>query len=683
MAGLFVRRTVQAVVVCSGLVLAGIPVVATAQASGPPSCPAPAAGQVSCAALATSSAAAMTGAAVEASGTTPPGYGPSGLRSAYGLASYSPIGGTGQTVAVVTAYDDATAETDMATYRSQYGLSACGSGCFSKVNETGGSTYPPAGPAGWSLVTAEDLDMISAICPNCHILLVEATTTAITDLGTAENEAVTLGAKFVTNTWFTPEATYGTSEPTYDTDYFNHPGVAITAPDGNGGGYGTYYPAASPDVIAVGGTTLTQDTSTARGWTETAWSDTGSGCSPYEAKPSWQTDTGCSDRTLNDVSAVADPNTPVAIYDTNSGDWVEAGGEGVAAAIIAAAYALGGAPAAGSYPAAYLYSHPSLFNDITSGSDGTCTPTYLCTAGAGFDGPTGLGTPAGALGLDFGMATGTSPAIGILPGGGWVAAFQANTNDLTISTSAGTLTNTTLGMVKGTSPAIAVLPDGDWVVAFQANTGDLWIYTPANAGNRDTGLGMAAGTSPAIAPDGSGFEVAFQANTGALWLDTPAGNVDTDLGMASGTSPAIAGSSGVFETAFQANTGDLWVYTPTNAGNRNTGLGMAAGTSPAIAPDGSGFEVAFQANTGALWTDTPAGNVDTDLGMAARTGPSIADGEVAFQANTGDLWVYTPTNAGDRDTGLDMAAGTSPSIADGEVAFQASTTDADFYKYAG
>jgi hypothetical protein len=391
-------RAFKSAAVCSGLALAGVlavPGVAAAQAAGP-GCTAPSAGQVGCGGLVTPASTAVTEAQLEAAAAAPAGLSPANLRDAYGLPSAT--AGSGQTVAVVTAYDDATAETDMGTYRSEYSIPACttANGCFSKVNETGGTTYPPAGPAGWSLATAESLDMISAVCPDCHIDLVEATTTEISDLGTAENEAVALGAKFVTNTWFTPEATYGTSEPTYDSEYFNHPGVAITAPDGNGAGYGSYYPAASPFVVAVGGTTLTQDTSTARGWTETTWSGTGSGCSPYEAKPSWQTDTGCSTRMLNDASAVADPSgSPVALYDTSSGGWVEAGGNTAASAIIAGAYALAGTPASDSYPASYLYANAAGLYDITTGSNGTCTPAYFCTAGAGYDGPTGLGTPDG------------------------------------------------------------------------------------------------------------------------------------------------------------------------------------------------------------------------------------------------------------------------------------------------
>jgi hypothetical protein len=379
-----------------------------------------------------------------AASSLPAGLGPLSLRYAYGLEDSSLTGGVGQTVAVVTEYGDSTAESDMADYRSQYSLPACGSGCYSVVDENGGTNYPPAGPAGWTLADAQALDTISAICPNCHIRLVEAgtttdgtTTVGISDLGAAENTAVSLGANFVTNTWYTPEATFGTSEPTYDSEYFNHPGVAITAPDGNGAGSGTYYPAASPDVIAVGGTTLTADSSTDRGWTETAWSGTGSGCSPYEAKPSWQTDTGCSTRMLNDTAAVADPsNSPVASYDTTSGGWVEGGGNDVSSALVAAAFALAGTPASGSYPASYLYGHDgaNLINDITSGSDGTCTTAYFCTAGTGYDGPTGVGTIASATALgahapDASLAGG--PAV-VDPATGSLDVFGVGTGDGTV-----------------------------------------------------------------------------------------------------------------------------------------------------------------------------------------------------------------------------------------------------------
>jgi hypothetical protein len=393
----------------SAVLLAGL--VATLPAPGaaadtPSGCPAPAAGQVTCAALLSPAAVPAT-AGARADTTPPPGLTPTDLQDAYGLDSWT--AGTRQTVAVVTAYDDPTAEQDMGIYRGQYGIPACttAGGCFSKVNQTGGSSYPGPGPEDWTLATAEGLDMISAVCPNCHILLVEAYSTHIGDEGAAENEAVTLGARFVVSLWLTSEANYGESELKYDAAYFDHPGVVMTAPDGNDGGYGTYYPAASPDVVAVGGTTLTAASGT-RGWTETAWSGTGSGCSPYEAKPSWQTDPDCTNRMLNDVSAVADNGvSPVDVYDTNSQGWVDAGGNDVSASIIAATYALAGTPAAGSAPPSYPYASTDLINDITTGSDGHCSITYYCTAGPGYDGPTGLGTPASTIPFSSAGATPT------------------------------------------------------------------------------------------------------------------------------------------------------------------------------------------------------------------------------------------------------------------------------------
>lgn len=410
------RRGAVAAVLCASMALAGICVVpgmaasaATATMAAGPGCAAPTVGQVSCGALMTPGSSAVTSTAlakmagVDAAAAAPPGLAPVDLRGAYGLWASALNGGVGQTVAVVTAYDDTSSETDLDAYRSQYNLPACTTAnkCFSKVDQNGGTTYPAAGPAGWPLASAQSLDMISAICPNCHILLVEANSPAITDVGQAENEAVALGAKFVTNTWLTPEATFTTSEPGYDSSYFDHPGVEITAPAGNAGYTGgTFYPAASPDVIAVGGTTLTRSAAGARYWTETAWAGSGSGCSAWEAKPTWQTDSGCAGRMLNDAAAVADPNSSPAFYDTASGGWVQGGGTTVAAAIVAAALALGGAPAAGTSGASYLFAHPSDFYDTTTGSNGTCSPApaYYCTTGTGYDGPSGLGTPDGGIG---------------------------------------------------------------------------------------------------------------------------------------------------------------------------------------------------------------------------------------------------------------------------------------------
>ncbi len=325
---------------------------------------------------------------------TPSGYGPGDLLSAYKLPAN---GGAGMTVAIVDAYNDPNAESDMAVYRSQYGLPACtkASGCFKQVNQSGGTSLP-ANNSGWAGEISLDLDMVSAIAPNAHIILVEASSATMANLGTSVNTAVSLGAKFVSNSYGGGESSADTS---YDSSYFNHPGVAITVSSGDSA-YGAQYPAASKYVTSVGGTALKKASNT-RGWTESVWltnstEGTGSGCSKYDAKPTWQKDTGCSKRTIADVSAVADPATGVAVYQTYGGSgWAVYGGTSAAAPIIAGVYALGGAPSSGSSPASFPYAHTSALFDVTSGSNGSCSPSYLCTAGTGYDGPTGLGTPNG------------------------------------------------------------------------------------------------------------------------------------------------------------------------------------------------------------------------------------------------------------------------------------------------
>jgi subtilase family serine protease len=336
-----------------------------------------------------------------ADASTPSGYGPSDLQDAYGLTSAAASKGSGETIAIVDAYDDPNAAADLAKYRSYYGLSSCttANGCFKKVGQTGSTTSLPTADSGWAEEISLDLDMASATCPNCNILLVEAKSSSMADLGTAVNRAVTLGAKFVSNSYGGGESS---SDASYDTSYFKHPGVAITVSAGDSG-YGAEYPAASQYVTAVGGTALSSDSSS-RGWSEKVWSTsstegTGSGCSAYDTKPSWQTDTGCTERAIADVSAVADPATGVSVYDSYgvTAGWYTFGGTSASAPIIAGVYALAGTPSTSSYPAKFPYTAAgtSSLNDVTSGSNGTCTTSYLCTAGPGYDGPTGLGTPEG------------------------------------------------------------------------------------------------------------------------------------------------------------------------------------------------------------------------------------------------------------------------------------------------
>jgi hypothetical protein len=334
-----------------------------------------------------------------ARGATPAGYGPAQLQSAYNLTLASAAAGKGETVAVVDAFDDPDAASDLAVYRAHYHLRACGTGCFTKVNEQGKAGPLPrrAGTSGWATEESLDIDMVSAICPNCHILLVEAGNSSDASLGKAVDAAVALGARFVSDSYSSPETRAEVSD---DGGYYDHPGVAVTAAAGDSG-YGVGFPAASPYVTSVGGTSLVRSKAAARGWAETVWDNgsgaTGSGCSRYEPKPSWQTDTGCADRTDNDVAADANPSTGAAVYDSyDQGGWLEAGGTSESAPIIAATYALAGVPAAGTYPAEFPYRHTGGLYNITSGSDGSCGDSYLCTAGPGYNGPAGWGTPDGA-----------------------------------------------------------------------------------------------------------------------------------------------------------------------------------------------------------------------------------------------------------------------------------------------
>jgi subtilase family serine protease len=321
----------------------------------------------------------------------PYGFGPGDLASAYRIPA---SGGSGVTVGIVDAYDDPTAEADLGTYRSTYGLPACttANGCFTKVSQTGSTTALPSLDTGWAAEIALDIEMVSAGCPSCHILLVEATSARNSDLDTAVDYAAA-HATIVSNS-------YGGSESNTDTGddaHFNHAGVTMLASSGDEG-YAVEFPAASPTVIGVGGTALTRDTSTTRGWTEKVWDtdnneSTGSGCSAYETKPSWQHDTGCTKRTVADVSAVADPATGVSVYDSTGGTgWGIYGGTSAAAPLVGAILAVTGHA---GVSASYLYAHPGFFNDVTAGQTASSCTSYLCEAGTGYDGPTGLGTPIG------------------------------------------------------------------------------------------------------------------------------------------------------------------------------------------------------------------------------------------------------------------------------------------------
>ena len=299
----------------------------------------------------------------------------------------------GRTVAIVDAYGYPNAERDLGVYRKQFGLSACtiANGCLKIISQTGSTTSLPATNVGWDQEQALDLDAVSAACPDCKIVLVQAKTASFANLGTAVNTAAKQsGVVAISNSYGGGDA----RDSTY-AKYYKHSGIAVTASTGDDGYQGASYPASSQYVTAVGGTSL-NSSSNSRGWTESAWSDAGSGCSSYNAAPAGQSSaaTNCAGRAMADVSAVADPNTGLAVYAPTSAtasSWAQYGGTSLSSPIVASVYALSGNTS--GYANTKPYAATSGLFDVTSGSNGSCD--YWCTAGSGWDGPTGLGTPNG------------------------------------------------------------------------------------------------------------------------------------------------------------------------------------------------------------------------------------------------------------------------------------------------
>jgi hypothetical protein len=344
---------------------------------------------------------------------------PQSLHTAYSLPTETQFSPT-QTIAVIDAFDDPTAEADLGVYDETFGLPACTSanGCFRKLNEQGQASPLPAENGEWSSEISIDVQMAHAICQDCHVLLVEANSEEFSDLGAAVNAAVKAGATEISNSYGGPEEPVLASIfSELNTSFYDHPGVVITASSGDCGYLNEAclnqlatadFPADSPDVVAVGGTSLVDRK---EGWNSSVWEEGGSGCSQIFAAPSWQSavadfsDTGCGgERSVADVAAVGNPNTGVEIYDSTPeasgepGGWGVWGGTSVASPIIAAEFALAGGSHGVAFPAATLYSHlgdgEDLY-DVASGSNGVCGASISCQAAVGYDGPTGVGSPIG------------------------------------------------------------------------------------------------------------------------------------------------------------------------------------------------------------------------------------------------------------------------------------------------
>ncbi|HSX09283.1 MAG TPA: S53 family peptidase [Candidatus Saccharimonadales bacterium] len=332
--------------------------------------------------------------------TKPAGFGPAEFRKAYGITGDSK---KTTVVAIIDAYDQPNILSDLQIYSSTFNLpqlTDCTGTiikstlpCFKKVDQTGGTNYPST-DSGWALEISLDIEAVHAVCDNCSILLVEAKSASNTDLLKAVDTAVNLGATIISNSYGSGEA----ASETQSDSHFNQPGIAIFASAGDSG-YGVSYPAASRYVIGVGGTKLNL-TSTGAYSSESAWSDGGSGCSSYETKPSWQHDTGCKKRTVADIAADADPMSGAAVYDSvkynNKKGWFKIGGTSLSSPLIAGIFATGDQLSTSQQAGSFFYGLSSNhFHDITKGSNGFCTPSYLCKATTGYDGPTGLGSPNG------------------------------------------------------------------------------------------------------------------------------------------------------------------------------------------------------------------------------------------------------------------------------------------------
>ena len=346
-------------------------------------------------------AARAAGHPVAPGATRPGDWGARAVESAYRLPVTS---GAGQTVALVDAYSTPHLAHDLAVYRRQYGLPPCttASGCLRIVNQKGqASPLPPADPTGWGVEETLDVSMVSAACPRCKIIVVEAKTPLFTDLAAAEDTAARLGVQVISNSYGARESGFSQAE----SGAYRHAGHVIVASSGDFGFTAANFPANLADVTAVGGTKLAR-AHDARGWTESVYNGngaSGSGCSAYVAKPSWQHDPHCPGRTVADVAALA---SHVAVYDSSitrrqGGPWLTVYGTSAAAPIVAGVYALAG-NAATVHPG-YEYAHAAALFDVTNGNndwfEGTggaiCGHDYLCVAKPGYDGPTGLGTPDG------------------------------------------------------------------------------------------------------------------------------------------------------------------------------------------------------------------------------------------------------------------------------------------------
>ena len=595
--------------------------------------------------------------------------GPQQIQSAYDL----PSAGAGETVAIVDAYGYATAEADLGVFRSYYGLPACttANGCFKKVDENGGTNYPSE-DSGWSIETALDLDAVSSACPKCNILLVEADSDDVSDLGQAVDTAASLGATAISNSYGGDE---DPSELSLDS-YYDHPGIAVTVSAGDSG-YGASFPAVSPYVTSIGGTTLTQDSSSPRGWDETVWNDenggTGSGCSAYEPQPAFQKglSTDCADnRADNDVSADAAPATGLGIYNSTAvGGWAQYGGTSLSSPLVAAMYALAGTPTPGTYPNTYPYADPSALNDVTSGENGDCGDV-LCQAGTGWDGPTGLGTPNGVRALAQGpsgqiVGTATDGGSGAALSGVTVTAtapsgdtFSATTGsdggyDLYAPVGSYTVTATDYGYTTKTLTGVAVVANASLTEDFAMAAVPQETVSGYITDGSGHGWPMRAKITISGYPDGAVYSDPY---TGRYSVKLPSGT-DYTLQVASADLPGYLSQTDTVDVGSQAVEQDIQLdvdsstCTAPGYAYHDDGLTESfTGWQGSTAQDG--WSVVDNLGNGETW------NFANDNGFAPPQG-----GDSDFASVQSDYW----GESGQQDTSLvspavDLSGQSDPQI---------------------
>ncbi|HLM86682.1 MAG TPA: IPT/TIG domain-containing protein [Solirubrobacteraceae bacterium] len=556
------------------------------------------------------------------------GLTPQNLHAAYALPPETFIS-PAQTIAVVDAYNDPTAEADLAVYDKQFGLPACttANGCFRKIDQQGKTSPLPATQGGWVTEISLDVQMAHAICQNCHVLLVEANNEAFSSLGTAVNAAVSAGATEISNS-------YGGAEESYVTEAnaaYNHAGIVITVSTGDCGyldeacgSSGTpNFPADSPDVVAVGGTALSQS---GESWTSTVWEDGGSGCSNVFSAPLWQTEvesfsaTGCAGkRSSADVAADADPYTGVDVYDsTPSGQgyptgWGIWGGTSASSPIVASEFGLAGGAHGVSYPAQTLYAHLGdghALTDVVSGHNGSCASATSCKAAAGFDGPTGVGSPLG------------------------LGAFAP----------AGSPIDTSLPTISGTAEQAQTLSasDGEWSASPTSFSGQ-WLQCNAS-GSSCSAIAKATGATYTLPAGAVGSTIRVQqiakngAGSGSPALSAPTATVISDAPTISSFTPStgVTGSSvtitgtaltGATKVHFGSLIASFTVLSSTQI-KATVPDGAIAGDITVNTPTGSGASATQFTPTLSLSSLSPAsassGQVVTITGVGFNSGSTVS-----------------------------------------------------------